>query len=486
MGAAILEEGRRFVITIDEIREVAATVRLTNTVVEKDYALGWLLWGIHQHTATKDDWVFKGGTCLKKCFFETYRFSEDLDFSFRGSTPPTIEQLVQTFSEISDLIFNEAGLEFPKESIQFEIFQNPRDSQSIQGGIKYRGPVRPQVGIAHMQRIKIDLTLDEPLVLSPVIRSVEHRYSDKPAKLTILSYDYEEIFAEKVRALGQRLRPRDLYDVIHLYRRMDLKPDQTKIYSTLESKCKLRGISIPTIEAIETHDNRQLLESEWETQLKHQIFVLPDFQSFLSELPAALEWIHGIQVEELAPLSVAEVGEEEATTVQERVSTLVLPGPNTSVLDQIRFAAANRLLVRLGYNRSFRDIEPYSLARSSDGNLLLQAIRSSNRESRSYRFDRIESVSVTHQTFTPEYAIEITSAGHLPIHQLTRQQSTAKKTRRSSFSSLPRSGPTYVYKCSLCGKTSQKKKMDSRLNPHKNKSGYPCPGRTGIYQTTKY
>ena len=25
--------------------------------------------------------VFKGGTCLKKCFFETYRFSEDLDFT---------------------------------------------------------------------------------------------------------------------------------------------------------------------------------------------------------------------------------------------------------------------------------------------------------------------------------------------------------------------------------------------------------------------
>jgi len=26
-------------------------------------------------------WAFKGGTCLKKCYFETYRFSEDLDFT---------------------------------------------------------------------------------------------------------------------------------------------------------------------------------------------------------------------------------------------------------------------------------------------------------------------------------------------------------------------------------------------------------------------
>jgi hypothetical protein len=28
-----------------------------------------------------NQWVFKGGTCLKKCYIETYRFSEDLDFT---------------------------------------------------------------------------------------------------------------------------------------------------------------------------------------------------------------------------------------------------------------------------------------------------------------------------------------------------------------------------------------------------------------------
>ncbi len=83
-------------------------------------------------------------------------------------------------SEVSDLIMNEAGLEFPKASIQFEIFKNPRGSLSIQGGIKYRGPVRPQVGLQQMQRIKIDLTLDEALVLPPVIKSVDHPYSDRP------------------------------------------------------------------------------------------------------------------------------------------------------------------------------------------------------------------------------------------------------------------------------------------------------------------
>jgi len=52
---------------------------LREDVVEKDYVLGWLLWGIGTDPVLGDAWVFKGGTCLKKCYIETYRFSEDLE-----------------------------------------------------------------------------------------------------------------------------------------------------------------------------------------------------------------------------------------------------------------------------------------------------------------------------------------------------------------------------------------------------------------------
>lgn len=470
-------------ITIDEIRSVAAKVLLSNLVVEKDYALGWLLWGINHHPKAGKEWIFKGGTCLKKCYFETYRFSEDLDFSFIGTEQPTVEELTKILSEVSDTITETSGMEFPKASIQFEIFQNPRGSLSIQGGIKYRGPVRPQVGLAQMQRIKIDLTLDEPLVLPAATRQVDHPYSDRPAEgISVLSYDYEEVFAEKVRALAQRLRPRDLYDVIHLHRRMDLNPNRARVHSTLVKKCALRGIPTPTIDSLETHENRAFLESEWENQLKHQIPILPDFSSFLSELPQVLDWIEGQEVETLETITTADVGEEEAGIAQEAVATLVLPGDETSYLDRIRFAAASRLRVRLGYKGEFRIIEPYSLARSSDGNLLLRAVRSDNGETRSYRWDRIESVEVTNSTFIPSYVVEITSAGYLPIHQLTRKSSSS--TSRSF--SRTGSGPTYIYRCSYCGKKFRRKSRDSKLNEHKNKSGYRCPGRTAIFEGVEY
>lgn len=63
-----------------QILEHAKEQQLQATTVEKDYILGWLLYAIGSHPRLSR-WIFKGGTCLKKCFFETYRFSEDLDFT---------------------------------------------------------------------------------------------------------------------------------------------------------------------------------------------------------------------------------------------------------------------------------------------------------------------------------------------------------------------------------------------------------------------
>jgi predicted nucleotidyltransferase component of viral defense system len=54
-----------------EILEAASSFSLLPNVVEKDYVLGWMLAGIYAHEELVESWVFKGGTCLKKCYFET-------------------------------------------------------------------------------------------------------------------------------------------------------------------------------------------------------------------------------------------------------------------------------------------------------------------------------------------------------------------------------------------------------------------------------
>ena len=70
-------------------------------MVEKDYVLGWMLADIFAHEELAESWLFKGGNCLKKCFFETYRFSEDLDFTLRDEAQIEEGFLKRVFGEIA-------------------------------------------------------------------------------------------------------------------------------------------------------------------------------------------------------------------------------------------------------------------------------------------------------------------------------------------------------------------------------------------------
>jgi len=75
------------VIPSREILDLRAEWSLDPGIIEKDYVLGWLLAGIATQPLLAQSWVFKGGTCLRKCYYETYRFSEDLDFTIVNSGP---------------------------------------------------------------------------------------------------------------------------------------------------------------------------------------------------------------------------------------------------------------------------------------------------------------------------------------------------------------------------------------------------------------
>ncbi len=68
---------------IDKAR--GASGLLLDAVV-KDHILGYLLAGIAVTPGLGDQLAFKGGTALRKCWFPTYRYSEDLDFRGRSGS----------------------------------------------------------------------------------------------------------------------------------------------------------------------------------------------------------------------------------------------------------------------------------------------------------------------------------------------------------------------------------------------------------------
>lgn len=471
-----------------EIIDIATASKLIPHVVEKDYVLGWLLWGIYQHDELADSWVFKGGTCLKKCFFETYRFSEDLDFTLREHDHINEDFLHKALGEVCDLIYEESGIEFPPGLRRFEIYRNPRGGTSCQGRIAYKGPVSPTGKNA--PRVKLDLTTDEVIVLPPATPIIYHPYSDVPNEgIKVVSYSYEEAFGEKVRALGERTRPRDLYDVINLFRNDEQRPANSVLRDILSQKCEFKGIAVPTIEDMQSH--RDDLVGSWAQMLEHQLPALPPLQSFWDALPEFFAWLRGEHEPEVL---AAYGGAPTEEVIRTRTGFIGGLGSAQSAIDIIRFAASNRLCVQLEYKNSMRLIEPYSLRRTSEGNIILHAHNIDRNEHRKYRIDRIEGASVTDRSFVPRHQIELTATGPVAVPQnILQTRSQPRQTsgyafgsRRPIQSTGQRTGPTYIYECGICGKTFRRKKQTSLLNPHKGQNGFPCPGRTAIYKDIRY
>lgn len=470
-----------------EILELAREFGLSANTVEKDYVLGWLLAGIYNLSELSKDWVFKGGTCLKKCFFETYRFSEDLDFTLLNPEHLNEQSLLKAFTEISAWVYDQSGIELPSSGLRFEIYQNPRGQLSAQGRVSYRGPL---LNRGDLPRIKLDLTADEQLTLEPVSRRVHHPYSDQAEEgIHALCYSYEEIFAEKVRALAERERPRDLYDVVHLYRQANANTNRGLIFDTLKKKCAFKTIEVPTMASLQKEPERVELEAEWTNMLAHQLPFLPPFEQFWQELGRVLEWLYSIVPKPVAAAYPLSADVDPAW----RPPAMAYPWGLGIPLEVIRYAGTNHLCVDLRYKGTTRLIEPYSLRMTKAGNLLLHALRHDSGDHRSYRVDEIEDAKVTGTTFIPKYAIELTSTGLVTAPETLR---TAQRPQRDSSKArspfgAPKSkkttyGPIFVVQCSVCGKRFARKSYDISLNEHKTKSGYPCSGRVGFLVDTKY
>lgn len=255
--------------------------------VEKDYVIGLLLTGIANHPILGKSWIFKGGTCLKKCYFKNYRFSEDLDFTLTKEASTDVKDLQGYFKEITTFLWEEFGLFI--EQVVFDIFPD-KGGLFIQAKVPFKGPVSQR---GSLPKIKLDLSKDEVLVDLPVSKKIFHEYSDRSeVEREIFCYSFEEIFAEKFRALIERTRPRDLYDVVHLYEAFQAEHESfPKLKTFLEAKFGYKNLSF-TAESIALSERAlALVKEDWEHMLAHQLENLPPVQEYIDKLNSIRTWI---------------------------------------------------------------------------------------------------------------------------------------------------------------------------------------------------
>lgn len=392
-----------------QILQYSNSYELLPTTVEKDYVLGWLLTAISNHPEFSK-WVFKGGTCLKKCYFETYRFSEDLDFSIPKDLEISTGIINEYLEGITSDIESQTGITFPRKDWKIEEYPNKRGKPSFQAKVSFDGPLNPQ-SKKSLQRIKFDLTQDEVIAGEPSMQDLHHIYSDKNSPSPkIRCYSINEILAEKTRALVERNgRARDVYDVVNISRnfRSEINPEETVMIA--KQKFDFKGLDSPSVDFVMSAIDTEQLMANWEHQLAHQINDLPNVVSYISDLKNAIAWWLEPSLEEE---KLIQMPQATGVTSKRPFFPEVAAGQILAPLDQIRRAARNRFLVLVEYNGSVRLVEPYSLRCPTTGNEILHVWEvekngAASNQHKSFVTERLRYVETSNKMFSPKWEIEL-------------------------------------------------------------------------------
>ncbi len=254
-------------IKAGEIQKIASVQGVRDTQIEKDYVIGWILKGISQNGYLSEHLVFKGGTVLKKIWFSDYRFSEDIDFTFKGEGWD-VKKVETTFKEVSDWVYGESR-------IKLSIAPEDGTDDQYRCYISYQGPLGGE------KNIKCDISTNELIYHAEERKAVLDNYSDVEDEYKIKSYSLEESLAEKLRCTIQRTISRDIYDIWYLTEEAGI--DIEDVAFGFQAKTKHKGYDpMSIIEILKSKEKKY--KANWEKNLKHQINDLPEFDEIWREV----------------------------------------------------------------------------------------------------------------------------------------------------------------------------------------------------------
>ncbi|MHB1413185.1 MAG: nucleotidyl transferase AbiEii/AbiGii toxin family protein [Thermoleophilia bacterium] len=245
---------------------MAAAEGVDLLTVDLDYALGWLLAGLFLEPEVRDNWVFKGGTSLRKCWFPEYRFSEDLNFTVIGSLE--LEDVKNLLGGPIEAASRLSGIDLMAAEPRFEVDTDEYGSETVKVRLYHRSTIDRS---GSPQAVRIHLSSDEVIALPVTRRSLDHPYSDVPAMpaLEIPCYCLEEILAEKLRAVGGQRRfaiARDVFDINHL---LTTEVDIDLVFSILSDKFAVKQLTIHPVMVDAFVQRRADYRMDWHRRVEH-------------------------------------------------------------------------------------------------------------------------------------------------------------------------------------------------------------------------
>ncbi|TRZ77208.1 nucleotidyl transferase AbiEii/AbiGii toxin family protein [bacterium] len=188
-------------------------------IAEKDYFLA-IVSKIIYDSPLRDKIIFKGGTALHHCYLDQLRFSEDLDFG-------SIDKAV-TIEEVKTVLEENDFLTVKKEYYSGATIKLEK--------VQYTGPL----GLPNYLKLEIDYIQD---VILPAKDLEYQNVWGVETKVKVM--DLREICAEKIRAMSDRARYRDFYDLFMIFKNFPM--DINKIKELIKIKEIRKPISQKSI-----------------------------------------------------------------------------------------------------------------------------------------------------------------------------------------------------------------------------------------------
>ena len=250
-----------------ELQRLANRQKVALGILEKDYVLTEVLKALSQVPMLNEDFVFKGGTALRKVYFPNWRYSEDLDFTVKHDMNK--EELRQALDAWYHQVEQQSQIRLTTKQLH-KADGYARIRSQFLGPLSYPG------------MIYMDLTFDEPLCLEPEYRRVlTDPFTDEQRK--VLVYPLEELLAEKMRSLLERGKSRDYYDVWRLLKEHTSQLNLELLGKALPEKLAHKGLCLHSMNDFLPKESKGL-KKYWENDLQQQINSLPPLKEVLGEL----------------------------------------------------------------------------------------------------------------------------------------------------------------------------------------------------------
>jgi predicted nucleotidyltransferase component of viral defense system len=218
-------------------------------MVEKEILLHQVLTDLSNDKFFAKNMLFKGGTCLIKHYLGYFRFSEDMDFTWKDQSRFEGKTAGKIRSDLSGII-DKVGETFEgiasKRGLDFRCVKSNKDYVELGGSNKtctfkvwYYSEVLRKKTFFKVQVNFVEETCTKPKKgelwglltgneeLAALFPEEYHEYSNT---IPFAMYDAGEILSEKVRALLTRegVKARDFLDIFFISQKLSIKPEDVE------------------------------------------------------------------------------------------------------------------------------------------------------------------------------------------------------------------------------------------------------------------